>query len=70
MDIEKVLSSYEEYFFKRIKKDSKFKNAVLELKGKKIACSCKKKTTKHPTYGINDKPCHGDTIANYLNSKE
>lgn len=51
-----ILKLYKEYFDKRINEDLEFKRRVLELKGKRLGCFCKPKA------------CHGDIIADYLNT--
>ena len=50
---EEVIELYKEWFYKKLKSE-RFKNAVLKLKGKRLACFCKPKA------------CHGDIIVNYL----
>lgn len=49
-----TIEKYKEYFYKRLKEDSEFKNKIESLKGKTLGCFCKPKT------------CHGDVIAEYL----
>ena len=56
-DREEMIRLYREYFYKRIDDDEEFKCKVLELKGKRLGCFCS-----------NGKPCHGQIIADYLNS--
>ena len=51
---EKCIELYKEYFYKRIMEDENFKNGILSLKGKTLACFCK------------PLPCHGDVIKEYL----
>ncbi len=51
-----TIEKYRVYFYNRIKTDPEFKKRVLELKGKVLGCFCK------------PYPCHGDVIAEYLNS--
>jgi len=53
---EKCIELYEDYFFHRVLNDEKFRNAVLELRGKKLGCFCK------------PLPCHGDVIKEWLDS--
>lgn len=43
------------YFYDRIEEDSKFKDAVLTLRGKKLGCYCR------------PLECHGDVIVQWLN---
>lgn len=50
------IAMYKMYFLGRLGIDPEFKRRVHELKGKKLGCFC------HPL------PCHGDVIAEYLNS--
>jgi len=52
------------YFYKRLISDPQFKLRVLALKGKKLGCFCHfwDGTGPNPLY------CHGDNIADYLNS--
>lgn len=52
------------YFRKRLTSDPEFKRTVLALRGKKLGCFC------HDWDGTGENPmyCHGDNIADYLNS--
>jgi len=49
-----AVARYKIDFYKRIKKDPKFKRAVLKLRGKRLGCFCW------------PKPCHGNVIVEYL----
>jgi hypothetical protein len=51
-----VIADFSAYFYKRLDTDPDFLQQVLLLKGKVLGCYC------HP------KACHGDVIADYLNS--
>jgi hypothetical protein len=51
-----VLDMYTHYFIGRLRADSVFKQKIEALRGKKLGCYCKPKS------------CHGDVIADYLNS--
>lgn len=51
-----TLACYHKYFHDRIKRDPMFKKMVLALDGKYLVCYCK------------PAPCHGDIIADYINS--
>ena len=51
---EEVIEKYEQYFYKRIDQDRKFRWAVAALKGLTLACWC------------TPLPCHGDIIIAYL----
>lgn len=51
-----TLAEYEQWFLHCIEYDDEFRKRVETLRGKTLACWC------HP------KPCHGDVIANWLNS--
>lgn len=55
-DREEVLVAYQVYFDKRIESDKEFRDAVEQLKGKRLGCWCKPLA------------CHGDIIAEYLDS--
>lgn len=57
-DVERewVLKQYREYFYERIKTDKAFLDAVMTLKGKRLACFCA------------PKKCHADIIAEFLNA--
>lgn len=55
-DREQVLAKYKEYFYRRLT-DPIFHSKVLELKGKVLGCWCKPHA------------CHGDIIAEYLNTQ-
>ena len=50
------LEKYRAYFYERLKTDAEFRRRVHGLKGKTLGCFCK-------LY-----PCHGDIIAEYLDS--
>ncbi len=50
-----VISKYKAWFYAQIKSDPNFKEELLKLKGKRLACWCKPRA------------CHGDVIAEYLN---
>jgi len=52
---DKVIADYKEYFLNRIKVDDNFRQAVLGLRGKRLACFCAPKR------------CHGDVIVEWLN---
>lgn len=51
-----TLKKYKEYFDKRIQTDPEFKERIHSLKGKRLGCFCK------------PHPCHGDIIAEYLDT--
>lgn len=51
-----ALPLFRKYFYNRIDMDPGFRVKVLELKDKTLGCFC------HP------KPCHGDIIAEWLDS--
>lgn len=51
-----ILNKYKEYFDCKIANDPIFKDKIHQLKGKVLGCFCK-------PYA-----CHGDIIANYLNT--
>lgn len=53
---EENISRFKFYFHERLRKDMEFKARVMSLKGKALGCFCK------------PKPCHGNVIADYLNS--
>lgn len=53
---EESIELYREYFHERLNTDPYFKAEVLKLKGKTLGCFCKPLS------------CHGDIIAEYLNS--
>jgi hypothetical protein len=53
-----TLERFREYFFTRLEQDPEFKAHIMTLKGKTLGCFCKKGE------------CHGDIIAEYLNSME
>lgn len=55
---DRCIELFKEYFYRKIETDSDFRAAVLQLKGKTLGCFCKPLV------------CHGDVIANYLNSLE
>ena len=51
-----TLEKYRKYFNNRLETDPEFRRKILSLKGKTLGCFCK------------PYPCHGDIIAEYLNS--
>lgn len=51
-----VISKYKEFFDQKIESDETFRKGILAMRGLRLACFCK------------PSPCHGDVIANYLNS--
>lgn len=53
---EKCIELYKDYFYDRIGKDTKFKEAIISLKGKVLGCFCAP---------LN---CHGNIIKDYLDS--
>jgi len=53
-----VIKLFKEYFYTRLRKSPEFASQVKSLKGKRLACYCKPKA------------CHGDIIAEYLNTRE
>lgn len=55
---EECISLFEGYFLARIKNDLAFKQAVLNLKNKKLGCVCKQKNQ--------EVACHGDIIKKWL----
>lgn len=55
-DRTEVIEKYRELFSQKIETDEQFKRGVLGMKGLRLACFCK------------PAPCHGDVIADYLNS--
>jgi len=48
---------FKTYFYDRIKNDRAFANKVIKLRGKRLGCFCRP-----------EKACHGDVIAEYLDS--
>lgn len=52
------LEKYRAYFLDRLATDPEFKRRVHALKGKTLGCFCK------------PHPCHGDIIAEYLDSSD
>jgi hypothetical protein len=57
-DRDEVCRKYEQYFREQIMSTPLFRKALLELKGKTLACYCK------------PLKCHGDVIVKYLNTLE
>lgn len=55
---EKCIELFEEYFLKRVDEDVKFREAVLQLRGKKLGCFCK------------PQKCHGDIIVEWLETHQ
>lgn len=55
-DRDDVIEKYREFFNEKITKDETFKRGILGMRGLRLACFCK------------PSPCHGDVIADYLNT--
>lgn len=55
-DREEVIEKYREYFYEKLDADPAFKKGLFGLRGKRLACFCKPEA------------CHGDIIAEYLDS--
>lgn len=53
---EESIEKFREAFYERLETDARFRRHVHALQGKQLVCYCK------------PKPCHGDVIAEYLNS--
>lgn len=53
-----VIRKYRDYFYEEIVKDPERLKAIRSLQGKRLGCHCK------------PLPCHGDVIAEFLNSDE
>ena len=53
---EESIKKFREAFYERLETDARFRRRVHKLQGKQLVCYCK------------PKPCHGDVIAEYLNS--
>jgi len=53
-----TLEKYRKFFYNRLETDPEFRRRILALKGKTLGCFCK-------PYA-----CHGDIIAEYLNSTD
>lgn len=53
-----TIPCFRAYFEERLTSDAEFRERVHELAGKRLGCFCK------------PSPCHGNIIANYLNSVE
>jgi len=55
---DECIEAFNNDFYKRIENDQEFREAVLELKGKRLGCFCKPKA------------CHGDVIKQWLDSQK
>lgn len=55
-DRDAVLEAFRNYFVDRVVKDAEYRKRVTALKDKRLGCFCA------------PKKCHGDVIANWLNS--
>jgi hypothetical protein len=53
---DEVIAKYRKYFYDRILVDKNFRDGILSLRGKRIACFCKPKA------------CHTDVIVEYLDA--
>ncbi len=54
--LEEVIAKFRKYFYRRLKTDPSFRGRVHELWGRVLGCKCSPDL------------CHGDIIAEYLNS--
>ena len=60
---EEVISKFRDYFYLRMSNDTKFRDAVMQLKGKILGCFCR------PKKGFQGQLlCHGQIIAGYLDN--
>ena len=57
-DRETVIKKYKVHFLRKIETDKTFRSRTLRLRGKELVCYCKPLA------------CHGDVIAEFLNSLE
>lgn len=57
LDRQENIKKFKDYFYARLKSDPVFFRKVRALRGKRLGCFCRP-----------SKPCHGDIIADYLNS--
>ncbi len=55
---EVCVDKFRHYFLERVENDPEFRRRVLSLKGKRLGCFCK------------PLPCHGDVIAEWVDSHE
>lgn len=53
-----TIPCFHAYFLERVQTDSRFREAILGLKGKILGCFCK------------PQPCHGDVIVAWLEPEE
>lgn len=59
---------YEYDFSRKLLNDKEFREYVLNLKGKKLGCFCKKTRSEQEGFILDDTPCHGEIIANFVNT--
>ena len=57
-DRDSVLAKYRDYFYKRVELDKEFRQRVLGLRGRILACWC------------SPERCHGEVIGEWLNSED
>lgn len=55
-DCSDPIGEFRKYFNKRIEKDTQYRKNIFKLQGKRLGCFCK------------PRECHGDVIADFLNS--
>lgn len=60
---EEVIERYRNWFLKSIEIDDQFKQQILQLKDKTLVCFCREIDTPEL-----ETVCHGDVIADYVNS--
>ncbi len=53
---QQVIEQFKEYFYEKISNNERFKNLILNLKGKTLGCYC------------SPLPCHGDIIIEWINN--
>lgn len=62
-----TLACYKKYFLERLEKDFSFRQEVLALKGKRLACFCVSQEWKPGDHG--PLVCHGQVMAEWIDSQ-
>lgn len=61
---------YEYDFSRKLATNREFREYILSLRGLKLGCYCKKHTSDNPLFSLDTTICHGEIIANYINTSQ
>lgn len=65
---EDSMRMYEYDFFRKLNSDKEFKLYILNLEGNSLGCFCKKHSSDSQFFPLDTTICHGEIIANFINT--